>query len=85
MEFLKVQEIELPAAFDAHVHLRDGEMAQLVAPTVRKGGADTVYVMVCLETSKLYTTVLVYRLSYMSFSSHCCHAFKTSPFFLALL
>ena len=80
MEFLKVQEIELPAAFDAHVHLRDGEMAQLVAPTVRKGGADTVYVMVCLETSKLDTIVLVYKLSYTSFSSHCCHAFKLSHF-----
>ncbi|KAF2640226.1 Dihydroorotase [Massarina eburnea CBS 473.64] len=45
MEFLTVEEIELPAAFDAHVHLRDGEMAQLVAPTIRKGGVDTVYVM----------------------------------------
>ncbi|PVI00118.1 Dihydroorotase [Periconia macrospinosa] len=43
--FTQWNEIELPAAFDAHVHLRDGEMARLVTPTIRKGGADTVYVM----------------------------------------
>jgi dihydroorotase len=46
MEFSKVQEIELPAAFDAHVHLRDGVMSQLVTPTVRRGGVNQCYVMV---------------------------------------
>lgn len=46
MEFTKINEIELPAAFDAHVHLRDGEMSQLVTPTIRKGGVNQVYVMV---------------------------------------
>jgi dihydroorotase len=46
MEFTKLTEIELPAAFDAHVHLRDGEMSQLVTPTIRKGGVNQVYVMV---------------------------------------
>jgi dihydroorotase len=46
MEFTKLKEIELPAAFDAHVHLRDGEMSQLVTPTIRKGGVNQVYVMV---------------------------------------
>ncbi|KAJ4375314.1 dihydroorotase [Neocucurbitaria cava] len=45
MEFTKLSEIELPAAFDAHVHLRDGEMSQLVTPTIRKGGVNQVYVM----------------------------------------
>ncbi|KAL5392751.1 hypothetical protein DPSP01_000451 [Paraphaeosphaeria sporulosa] len=45
MEFTKIQEIELPAAFDAHVHLRDGEMSQLVTPTIRQGGVNQVYVM----------------------------------------
>ncbi|KAH7410409.1 hypothetical protein DE146DRAFT_604352 [Phaeosphaeria sp. MPI-PUGE-AT-0046c] len=45
MEFTKLNEIELPAAFDAHVHLRDGEMSQLVTPTIRKGGVNQVYVM----------------------------------------
>lgn len=44
--FTQWNELELPAAFDAHVHLRDGEMARLVTPTIRKGGVDTVYVMV---------------------------------------
>ncbi|KAF1832381.1 Dihydroorotase [Decorospora gaudefroyi] len=38
-------EIELPAAFDAHVHLRDGDMAELVARTIRMGGVNQVYVM----------------------------------------
>jgi hypothetical protein len=46
MEFTKISEIELPAAFDAHVHLRDGEMSQLVTPTIRQGGVNQVYVMV---------------------------------------
>ncbi|CAI9637877.1 unnamed protein product [Alternaria burnsii] len=45
MDFTKLTEIELPAAFDAHVHLRDGEMSQLVTPTIRKGGVNQVYVM----------------------------------------
>ena len=48
MEFTKAQEIELPAAFDAHVHLRDGEMSLLVTPTIRQGGVNQVYVMVSL-------------------------------------
>ena len=46
MEFSKLTELELPAAFDAHVHLRDGEMAQLITPTIRQGGVNQVYVMV---------------------------------------
>jgi hypothetical protein len=46
MEFTKITELELPAAFDAHVHLRDGEMSQLVTPTIRQGGVNQVYVMV---------------------------------------
>lgn len=46
MGFTDLTEIELPAAFDAHVHLRDGEMSQLVTPTIRKGGVNQVYVMV---------------------------------------
>ncbi|KAF2655999.1 Dihydroorotase [Lophiostoma macrostomum CBS 122681] len=45
MNFTKAAEIELPAAFDAHVHLRDGEMSQLVTPTIRHGGVNQVYVM----------------------------------------
>ncbi|KAF2877854.1 hypothetical protein BDV95DRAFT_556140 [Massariosphaeria phaeospora] len=45
MKLRSVNEIELPAAFDAHVHLRDGEMSQLVTPTIRRGGVNQVYVM----------------------------------------
>lgn len=37
--------VELPAAADMHVHLRDGDMMELVVPTIRRGGVNTVYVM----------------------------------------
>ncbi|KAK3326442.1 hypothetical protein B0H66DRAFT_550950 [Apodospora peruviana] len=38
---------ELPAAADMHVHLRNapGPIAELVTPTIRKAGVDTVFVM----------------------------------------
>lgn len=57
MDITKIQEIELPAAFDAHVHLRDGEMSQLVTPTIRKGGVNTVYVMVRFVFHYLMTMI----------------------------
>jgi dihydroorotase len=41
-----IQEIELPATADMHVHLRDGPMMQAVTPTIRAGGVNTVFVMV---------------------------------------
>ena len=37
--------LELPAPADFHVHLRDGAMAELVTPTIRQGGVNTVFVM----------------------------------------
>ena len=37
--------LQLPATFDAHVHLRSGAMMETVVTTVRDGGADMVYVM----------------------------------------
>ncbi|WYZ41614.1 hypothetical protein EsH8_V_000509 [Colletotrichum jinshuiense] len=37
--------VELPAAFDAHVHVRDGDMCKIVAPTVRPGGVNQVLIM----------------------------------------
>ncbi|KAI5805869.1 hypothetical protein EDC01DRAFT_268597 [Geopyxis carbonaria] len=39
------QTLELPAAADFHVHLRDGSMMETVVPTVRQGGASLAYVM----------------------------------------
>ncbi|KAF1810472.1 Dihydroorotase [Eremomyces bilateralis CBS 781.70] len=36
---------KLPASADFHVHLRDGKMMELVVPTIRKGGVNTVFVM----------------------------------------
>ena len=41
-----LNKIELPPTADFHVHLRDGELMELVVPTIRRGGCDTVYVMV---------------------------------------
>ncbi|KAF4965775.1 hypothetical protein FSARC_6446 [Fusarium sarcochroum] len=40
-----IQRLELPAAADMHVHLRQGDLMDLVVPTVRQGGVDTVFVM----------------------------------------
>jgi dihydroorotase len=39
-----IQRLELPAAADMHVHLRQGELMDLVVPTVQQGGVDTVFV-----------------------------------------
>ncbi|KAH9835955.1 Translation factor GUF1, mitochondrial [Teratosphaeria destructans] len=41
----KLDGIELAAAADMHVHLREGAMTELVVPTIRKGGVNTVFVM----------------------------------------
>lgn len=41
----KLHDLELPAAADMHVHLRDNDMMDLVTPTIRRGGVNTVYVM----------------------------------------
>ncbi|PGH11391.1 dihydroorotase, homodimeric type [Helicocarpus griseus UAMH5409] len=45
MTLSKFDGIELPASADFHVHLRDGDMMELVVPTIRQGGVNTVYVM----------------------------------------
>ncbi|KAI5207895.1 Dihydroorotase [Aureobasidium subglaciale] len=37
--------LEIPAPADFHVHLRDGPMMELVTPTIRQGGVNTVFVM----------------------------------------
>ncbi|KAI5367220.1 Putative dihydroorotase, metal-dependent hydrolase [Septoria linicola] len=41
----KLDGLELPAAADMHVHLREGDMTQLIVPTIRQGGVNTVFVM----------------------------------------
>ncbi|KAH8177021.1 amidohydrolase domain-containing protein [Sarocladium implicatum] len=45
MQLKTTQRIELPPTADMHVHLRQGEMMNLVTPTIRNGGVDTVFVM----------------------------------------
>jgi dihydroorotase len=38
--------ISVPSPFDAHVHLREGPVSELVTPHVKLGGIDVAYVMV---------------------------------------
>ncbi|PGH26412.1 dihydroorotase, homodimeric type [Polytolypa hystricis UAMH7299] len=45
MPLSRLDGIKLPASADFHVHLRDGDMMQLVTPTIREGGVNTVFVM----------------------------------------
>jgi dihydroorotase len=47
MPLEKLNGLDLPATADFHVHLRDNEMMRLVTPTIRQGGVNTVFVMVC--------------------------------------
>lgn len=49
--------LELPAAADMHVHLRQGKMMELVVPQIRKGGVDTVFVMVSAAGQLLTLTL----------------------------
>ncbi|PHH90037.1 hypothetical protein CDD83_4663 [Cordyceps sp. RAO-2017] len=49
MMLREVQKLELPASADMHVHLRQGEMMDLVVPLIRQGGVDTVFVMPNLQ------------------------------------
>jgi dihydroorotase len=44
MQLKTTQKLELPATADMHVHLRQGEMMELVVPTLRDGGVDTAFV-----------------------------------------
>lgn len=45
MPLEKLDALELQASSDFHVHLRDGEMCQLVTRTIRQGGNNMVFVM----------------------------------------
>lgn len=40
-----MDQIVVPSPFDAHVHLRQGEVMQLVVPHVGRGGVKLAYVM----------------------------------------
>ena len=53
MRLSDVDSLELPATADMHVHLRQGDMMKFVVPTIRKGGVDTVFVMVWHGTAQL--------------------------------
>ncbi|KAI1142624.1 amidohydrolase 2 [Hypoxylon sp. FL0543] len=45
MHLKRIERLELPPTADMHVHLRQGELMELVVPTVRQGGVDTAFVM----------------------------------------
>lgn len=45
MQLQKTNRLELPPTADMHVHLRQGELMDLVVPTLRSGGVDTAFVM----------------------------------------
>ncbi|KAI9736033.1 MAG: hypothetical protein M1835_003349, partial [Candelina submexicana] len=49
MDLTTISQLELPPTADFHCHLRDGAMCELVAPMIRSGGADIVYVMPNLQ------------------------------------
>jgi dihydroorotase len=46
MRLKELDYLELPASADMHVHLRQGEMMDLVTRQLRRGGIDIAYVMV---------------------------------------
>lgn len=46
MQLKTLQKLELPASADMHVHLRQGEMMDVVVPTLEQGGVDTAFVYV---------------------------------------
>lgn len=41
-----METITIPSPFDAHVHLRQGDLMKLVVPHVPRGGVKLAYVMV---------------------------------------
>lgn len=70
----KFDGLELPAAADMHVHLRDGAMMETVTPTIRQGGVNTVYVMVWESSIVLSSFELTFLLLCCSLTS-----FRRSP------
>ena len=46
MRLKELDYLELPASADMHVHLRQGEMMDLITRQLRRGGIDVAYVMV---------------------------------------
>lgn len=82
----KLQNLELPASADMHVHLRDGATKNLVVPSIRDGGVNCVMVMVLpsfppLSTDRsLYTSPTLSLLSRQSpMPSSTKQASKTLP------
>lgn len=49
--------ITIPSPFDAHVHLRQGDIAKLVVPHVALGGIKLAYVMVSMQSNKHHSKI----------------------------
>ena len=58
--------ISVPAPADFHVHLRQGDLSQLVTPHVREGGFRLAYVMVNLVRENHLAVDLRYFTSQIS-------------------
>jgi dihydroorotase len=43
MQLKITQRLVLPPTADMHVHLRQGDLMKMVAPTVARGGVDTAF------------------------------------------
>lgn len=61
MKLQDIQRLELPPSADMHVHLRQDAMMELVAPQIRAGGVDTVFVMVKLLPLSLRLALLTFQ------------------------
>jgi len=71
--------LSIPAATDMHVHVRDGPMLELVAPTIRRGGVDTVFIMLVLVTSSLVSDYLIFFVPPGGQCTHKSQAKSCSP------
>ena len=47
--------LRLPPTADFHVHLRQDEMMELVVPSIRHGGVDTVFVCIVIVIKGQWT------------------------------
>lgn len=59
---MNFESFELPPTADFHVHLRNGEMMEMIVPDcILSGGVDTVYVMVCSPNPTIRDAYCTYK------------------------
>lgn len=73
----KMATITIPSPFDAHVHLRQGDIAKLVVPHVALGGIKLAYVMVSMQFDNYHLqssgqlTIYIIAQPYSTFDDSC--------------